>query len=91
MIYLCIWSTWCSDICTENMRHPFIILPENGPEVQGTLKRIPGPNTLAVDKIAHQEFHKGPPKVFAILSCESSTIPINKSSRCCIKTEGSIK
>ena len=38
------------------MRYPFIILPENGPEVQGTLKRSPGPHALAVDKIAHQEF-----------------------------------
>ena len=58
------------------MRYPFIILPENGPEVQGTLKRSPGPHTLAVGKIAHQEFHKGPPKVFAILSCKSSTNPL---------------
>ena len=58
------------------MRYTFIILPENGPEVQGTLKRSPGPHTLAVDQIAHQEFHKGPPKVFAILSCESSTNPL---------------
>ena len=75
MIYLCIYPTWWSNICTENMRYPFIILPENEPDEQGTLKRNPGPHISAVDKIAHQEFNKGPPKVFAILSCESSTYP----------------
>ena len=35
----------------------------------------PGDRTSAVHKIAHRKFHKGPPKVFAILSCDSSTYP----------------
>ena len=84
MIYFCICSTWWSNICTENMRYQFIILLENGPEVQATLKRSPGPRTSAVDKIAHQEFHKGPAKVFAIWSLREFHIPLKKSSCCCI-------